>query len=221
MLDQKSNIYLSVSRGYDSASPDGPPHYRKPQHIWMLSVEPHKHHIPGIPDKHPQPVHIGATWDEDSNRYSLHSLAAGSDYGIVGNILISDSASVKVDEIQKLLERHLDSSASGSSTASNLPSKEFSSDESDHWIRLGLHVLQRNNTLEAFDVGEFMTFAHSFVAQRLDEDSDAPAMIAYPHLHADHEKKSKKRKFWISYPTSASTDSKNKNVKDKLYGGLM
>ncbi|KAF2718688.1 hypothetical protein K431DRAFT_197493, partial [Polychaeton citri CBS 116435] len=185
-----SNVYVSATKGVDRSESDLHK-YRRAEHKWMISVEPHQHHTPLIhKEKHPEPYHFFAVWDETSQTYDITSTGAEDHEGIIGNILVSDHAKTNIDEMKALLVtrlRHQNSS---------LPSEATSPEEPEHWIRVALHALQDDELVERFDVGEFMTFAHAFIANRLG-DNGAPAMVAYPVLHKDHEKKKQHQNFWL------------------------
>ena len=78
--------------------------------------------------------------------------------------------------------------------------------------------MQERKIAQAFDIDEFMTYAHGYEANRA--ENEAPALVAYPKIHKDHEKKSSKHKFWISYPPTRRTKT-NTNGEASTYGGLM
>lgn len=208
MFGPKTTIYVSISTNYDYVQGEGR-HYMKPQYTWMLSVEPHKHHLPGA--KHAEPVHYSASWDSRRNQYQIHPIGA-MNLGIAGKIMIAESAHVSPEKVANLLEEGLQRDSA------SLPSELNTSEGSEHWIRLALRELQNDDVLPDFDVGEFMTFAHGYVTDRLDTESGGtvPASIPYPKLHKAPVQKSKSNGFWLSYPATRS----NKNG-DRLYGGLM
>lgn len=83
-----------------------------------------------------------------------------------------------------------------------------------------MHVLQAQHLLKAFDVGEFMTFAHGYAANRVQHE--APAMVAYPKLNKDHEKKAKKHGFWVDYPQASKVNPRGRiEGNSSKYGNLM
>lgn len=49
-------------------------------------------------------------------------------------------------------------------------------------------------------------------------EHEAPAMVAYPRLNKDHEKKAQKHQFWVTYPMASKVSPRNGFGK---YGGLM
>ena len=99
---------------------------------------------------------------------------------------------------------------------SSLSSEQAPDEEPHRWLRRALHVLQTHKLTDTFDVGEFMSFAHGYAAQR--EDHEGPAMVAYPRLHKEPEKKHQKHSFWLSYPMQSH---KSKDPESRIYGNLM
>ena len=203
-----SNLYVSVTRALDGEHAHG---YRKPRHTWMLSVEPHQTHIPGTPHKHPEPTHFSAVRNEETGVYTITIHQIENEPAIIGNILIAESTHTSAEQVHKLLEEIL---------GSNSPwrSNEHSGDEPEHWIRRAIQAMQERQMAQAFDVGEFMTFAHGYEANRM--ENDAPALIAYPKAHKNHEQKANKHRFWISHPMANRTKTNN-NGEAMTYGGLM
>ena len=148
-----SNIYISATKEEQHSTDAAPEHYRRPQKVWLLSVEPHKHSIPLVPRHKHETIHFSATQGDTESSYNL---GEHSKDGIIGAILVAEHAHQDAEHIRKLLEQELKSQ-----TGSSVPSEILSADgESDHWIRRALHILQEHQVVEAFDVGEFMTFAH-------------------------------------------------------------
>lgn len=210
MLGANSNIYVSVTGPQASAEHEG---YRRQQHLWIISVEPHHTQVPGLSHKDREPIHYTATQNVETGGYTVKSHELSDGPGIIGNILIVESAHVSPDKLLEILEHDL-----GSSKTSQSTDRQSSDDEPEHWIRHAIHGLQHRKIAESFQVDEFMTFAHGYLANRL--ENERPALIAYPKIHKDHEKKSSKHKFWISYPT-ASRIKTNSNGEAMRYGGLM
>jgi len=208
MFGPKTNVYVSISTGYDYVQGEGR-HYMKPQHTWMLSVEPHKHHLPGA--KHAEPIHYSASWDSHRAQHHIRPVGA-TNLGIAGKILITESANASTDKFARLLEEGLQRDGA------SLPAELNTSEGSEPWIRMALHELQNDKILPAFDIGEFMTFAHGYVADRLGSEppGTAPATMPYPKLHKAQVKKPKSNGFRVSYPAASS----NRNG-DRIYGGLM
>lgn len=211
MVGANSNIYVSVTGPLASSQHEG---YRRAQHIWLISVEPHHTHVPGVPRKDHEPLHYAATKDLETGVYTVksHELADGP--GIIGNILIVESAHISPDKFREVLEEEL----GPTSPISQSKDREPSDDEPEHWIRRVIHGLQERKIAESFRVEEFMTFAHGYLANRL--ENEAPALIAYPKIHKDHEKKSSKHKFWVSNPMAGRTRT-NSSGEALKYGGLM
>lgn len=208
MFGSKTNVYVSISTSYGYVKGEDRQNM-KPQHTWMLSVEPHKSPLSGT--KESELVHYSASWDSRRNQYQIHPVGA-TPFGIAGKILITESAHTSPDKIAHLLEEGLQRDGA------SLPAELEASEGSEHWIRLALHDLQNDKVLPNFDVGEFMTFAHGYVADRHDPESRGtiPATMRYPKLFKQQAKKPKSNGFWISYP-SASPNSSS----DRVYGGLM
>jgi hypothetical protein len=177
----------------------------------MLSVEPHHTHIPGIPRKDPEPIHYAVARDEDTGTYTINTHQAESEPAIIGNILVVESAKTSPEDLHKLLEELL---------GPNSPSKhkDGGDDEPEHWIRRALHAMQKQKIAEEFDLEEFMIFGHSYAASRM--ENEAPALVAYPKIHKDHEKKANKHRFWITHPMAARTKT-NDRGEALTYGGLM
>ena len=203
-----SNIYVSVTQAKDKDHRHG---YRRPQHIWMLSVEPHHMHIPGTPRKETEPIHYTAKMDEASGVYTIKVHQPENEPSIIGNILIAESAHTSAEQFQSMLEDVLGPKSSGKSGVKD-------SDDPEHWIRTALHAMHERNIAEKFNLEEFMTFAHGYEANRIDKE--APALVAYPKIHKDHEKKANKHKFWISHPMANRTKT-NQHGEATTYGGLM
>ena len=209
-----SNIYVSVTQAVETQGREtGTGHtYRKPQHIWMLSIEPHHLRMPGLPHKHPEPVHYAATRNEDSGYYTIDTHSTASEPAIIGNILIVESAHTSAEQIHKILAESLGPSSFVRA------SEDASVDEPEQWIKKAIRALHEHKIGEAFNLDEFMMFAKGYEANRMDKE--APALIAYPKVHKDHEKKANKHGFWLSHPMAAHTKTYN-NGEARLYGGLM
>jgi hypothetical protein len=153
-----SNIYVSATRGYKpDAGRNEQEGYRRAQHTWLVSVEPHKHHIPLVPHHDAEPVHYHAV-RLDEGDYQVETHAATSD--IIGTILVAEGAHSDAKQVLKALEAGLKTAPSQSSSSA---SEQGDDGESDRWLRKGLHVLQHDKITETFNVGEFMTFAHGYM----------------------------------------------------------
>ncbi|CAK3769533.1 Hypothetical predicted protein [Lecanosticta acicola] len=214
---KKANIYVSVTDGHTSikADSDHLDHMAKPSGSWFLSVEPHKHHMLGLPrKKHPEPLHYSAMQDESSGNDLVRTHSVSSQPIILGNILVAENAKTTPEEILQLLNEKL------VSAPSFVPSESTSENEPDRWIRKALHILQAEHIIETFDVGEFMTFAHGYAAKRADHS--ASAMVTYPELNRGHEKKVRSKKFWVDYPMAAKPEPRDRiEGNAQKYGGLM
>lgn len=205
-----SNIYVSVTKAAKTPRQET---YHRPVHSWMLSVEPHHTNIPipGMHKKDPEPIHYAAARNKETGIYTINTHSIESEPAIIGNILVAESAKTSPDDIHKLLEELL---GSGSSQR-----KDSSDDEDpEYWIRRALHSMQKQSIAEAFDLEEFMTWARSYEARRI--ENEAPALVAYPKVHKDHEKKVNKHRFWISRPMADRTKT-NDRGEAMTYGGLM
>ena len=178
----------------------------------MISVEQHHLNIPGMQHKQREPVHYAATRNKESGKYTINTQSIDSDPGIIGNILIAESAHTSAEQIHKILAEDMGPSSS------TLSPKDHHEEEPEHWIRKALRSLHEHKVVESFNVDEFMTFAHGYMANR--NDGEAPALIAYPKIHKDHEKKASKHKFWVSHPMAERTKT-NSRGEASVYGGLM
>ncbi len=207
MVGTTSNIYVSIGGPRDSGRKDG---YRKPLHAWMISVEPHYTHVPGTSYKQTEPLHYAATKDTETGAWTVEPHEITDEPGIIGNILIVESAHIQPDKIHGMLKEDMASS----------PSKDMASsdDEPEHWILSVIHGLQRRNIAQHFDIDEFIMYTHGYLANRL--DNEAPALIAYPKIHKEPEKKSSKHKFWVTTPMANRTKT-NTSGEALKYGGLM
>lgn len=212
MVGASSNIYVSVTGPQASVEHEG---YRREQHLWIISVEPHHTQVPGLSHKDPEPLHYTATKNLETGSYTVkeHDLSDGP--GIIGNILIVESAHMSSAKLLEILEHDLGSTSKTSQSKDRQPSDD---DEPEHWIRHAIHGLQHRKIADSFQIDEFMMFAHGYLANRL--ENERPALIAYPKIHKDHEKKSSKHKFWISNPMAARTKT-NTSGEAMKYGGLM
>lgn len=208
-----SNIYVSVTGPQSSKEPQE--RYHRDRHIWLISVEPHHTYtsqVPGIGNKDKEPLHYAASKDPESGHYTLKSFEVADGPSIIGNILIVENGHVSTDKLREVLEEELGPKASVSHS-------KDSDDEPEQWIRRAIHGLQHRKIADHFAIEEFMMFAHGYLANRL--EGETPALIAYPKIHKDHEKKSSKKRFWISHPTSERRTRVNSNGDALTYGGLM
>lgn len=203
-----SNVYVSVTRA--PSSPRQETYHRTP-HTWMLSVEPHHTNIPvpGMHRKDPEPIHYAALRNEETGFYTITTHQIENEPVIIGNILVAESAKTSPEDVRKLLEELL---------GSKNHRDGGDDDEPENWIRRVLHAMQKQNIAESFNLDEFITWAHSYEARRL--ENEAPALVAYPKVHKDHEKKANKHRFWISRPMAERTKT-NDRGEALTYGGLM
>ena len=112
----------------------------------MISIEHHPFHVPGMPQKHEEPVHYAAARNNDTGSYTINTHSIESEPGIVGNIAIAESSNATAEQVHKILEEELASGAHAKP-----------SDEPEHWVRRAIHALQQKKTVEQFDVDEFIT----------------------------------------------------------------
>jgi len=206
-----ANIYLSVTRAVDIPHQET---YHRPIHTWMLSIEPHHTHFAGVGRKDPEPIHYSASRNEETGVYTIKTHQAESEPLIIGNILVVESTHASPEDIHKLLEELL---GPGSQTKSK-DDGGGNDDEPEHWIRRALHAMQKRNIAQHFDIEELFIFARSYEARRMEDE--APALVAFPKIHKDHEQKASKHKFWITHPMAARTKT-NDRGEASTYGGLM
>lgn len=211
MVGASSNIYVSATRDYRPTEGKDEHGHRRSQTSWLISVEPRKHSISFVSKHKTEPVHFTATKSEADDSYHV---TTHTQDGIIGAVLIAEGAHCSADNVRQALAVGLGSTTS----SSTLPSEQTPDDQSDQWLRKGLHILQAHNMTKAFDVGEFCTFAHAYGANRMDRE--APSMIAYPGLNKDHEKKSQKSGFWLSHPMETRI-GRHVDPESRRYGGLM
>lgn len=178
----------------------------------MLSIEPHHTHVFGMGRKDPEPIHYAAARNAETGIYTINTHQAESEPAIIGNILVAESVSTSPEQLHKLFEEVL-----GHGNPNPNPSKD-DNDDPEYWIRRALEAMQQQKIAQTFDLDEFMTWAHGYEANRI--ENEAPALVAYPRIHKDHEKKASKSSFWISHPT-AKRVRKNDRGEAMTYGGLM
>jgi hypothetical protein len=156
MVGATSNIYVSATQGYTPDKGRDEEGYRRSQHTWLISVEPHKHYIPFIPKHKAEPIHYYAIRQDGDYKVETHATD-----GIIGTILVKEGAHGDAQHILQALEVGL------KTAPSSPPSEQDADGESDRWIRKGLHVLQHSKITDTFNVGEFMTFAHGYMYDML------------------------------------------------------
>jgi len=217
-----SNIYVSAAHARSHAGDEDDERYHREQLIWIISVEPLKHHIPFTSKHPPESTHYYATRADDEDAYHVHTHTMDD---IIGTVLVKESAHGDAETVKKALEAGL------KPASTSVPSEQAADGDSDRWIRKGLHALQAQKLAEDFHVAEFMTFAHGYFVNRL--DGDVPAKIAYAGVHKEHKEKlpapgphkdnkehkgKAKRSFWLSYPTKRPNSG---DPESRIYGGLM
>ncbi|KAM0720608.1 hypothetical protein Q7P37_004745 [Cladosporium fusiforme] len=203
MFGSKSNIFVSISPGYEYAQGEDKL-YLRPHYVWMITVESPKHSLSGKRDSNP--THYSVVWDHEADRWNLKPVSP-TNQGVIGSILIQKNASTTASKLFGQLERalQLDNPA--------LQPELDDAHESESWMKSALHALQEDKTVQEFDVDLFMTFAQAYLDRRI--DGDGPARIPYSRLHKDHSQKEKKS-FWISYPQLDTHYDRS-----DVYGGLM
>jgi len=227
MVAPSSNIYISATQPHPSKD-GGESDIGSPQPtpcIWMISVEPHKSHMPFMPKHKIELVHYYASREGEEDVYQLHTHGAD---GIIGTILIKEGTDGDAEDVLQALEAGLKSTSAAQSSEQALHG------EDDRWIRSALRTLQTHKFTDAFDIDELMTFAKDYLfvitplpevrcveltsasAKRL--DGNGPARTAYPGLHEDHKEKSSKHHFWLTYPTKSTRIG---DQESRIYGGLM
>lgn len=210
MINGTANIYVSIGQALRRQS-DESQGYRRAQHTYLISVEPHQFHVPGMPQHQTTITHFEPMKDNTSGNYGIVKYTSKNAPGIIGNILIAESAHTSVEKVHKLLSDRLPSTPESRETDDS-----FADNENEHFTRMFIHALQDQDVAVKFRIDEFMTWIHSYVADRL--DNQAPALIAYPKAHREHEKKSSKHSFWR---VNSMKDKTRKNSKGEatMYGG--
>lgn len=175
MLGDRSNIFVSIAEATsETCARENGLHYHRQQHNWLISIEPHKHHVPLVQHREPKLIHIKAvkaTEDDDDNSYTVR--VSDADH-VHSSILIAEGVHTSAENVRTLLLQDL------IATSSTTP-RTWSMDEdnSAHWVRRAIHVLQKQKLVASFDVGHFVSYADGYVAGRL--DLQGPAVISYPH----------------------------------------
>ena len=211
MINGTANIYVSVGQALHRGS-DGSQGYRRAQHKYLISVEPHQFRIPGMPQHDATVTHFEPMKDEASGKYGIVKYTSKNAPGIVGNVLIADSTHTSVGKVHKLLSERL-----LSTPGSEGMDDSFADNENEHFTRMFVHALQDSELVTKFRIDEFITWAHSYVADRL--DNQAPALIAYPRAHKEHEQKTSKYSFWRTSSMKEKTRTNSKG-EATVFGGL-
>lgn len=202
MLISTANIYVSVGQPLrrDSDESDGS-RYRREKHTYLISVEPHRFHIPGLPHHETTVTHFEAINNISSGSPVIVRYSSKTSPSIIGNILIAKSAQATTNKVYKILSESLASSAGSDDS--------YGDDEDEHRIKLFLHALLDHGMIAKFSLDEFMTWTHSYVMDRL--NNEAPSLIAYPRAHKDYgEQQQRRHKSWTVDPVQRRprTDSK-------------
>ncbi|EMC98657.1 hypothetical protein BAUCODRAFT_22026 [Baudoinia panamericana UAMH 10762] len=215
-----SNIFVSAARGHPSDEGRGDKGYRKQHLTWLISVEPHKHALPLLPQRTIERVHYVAIRTDGHYKLEKHP-----NHDIIGSVLVAEKAHIDAEKLHAVVEEGL----KGLSPSSESSSDDDTDDASELWLRKALHVLQQHKyTQSSFEVGKFMTFAHGYMASRTD-DGDMPSTITYAPLFDkdqkshdpakdDHQKKPRFG-FWVSHPMSKV--QRHIDEESRPYGGLM
>lgn len=204
MFGSKSNIFVSISPGYEYAKGEHKL-YLKPHYVWMLTVESASHSLSGRRD--PNPTHYSVVWNDYTESFEIRKVRP-TNQGIVGSIEIQRHAPASAAKLFDLLQNALEAHDP------TFFSSEFDgSEESESWMRQALQELQDDKIVKAFDVELFMSFAQAYLDRRI--AGEGPARIAYSRHHKDHSQKEKKS-FWVSYPQMHANYDRS-----DVYGGLM
>lgn len=209
MISTTANIYISVGQALHHGSDESQGYHRQ-KHTYLISVEPHHFRVPGMPHHEATLTHFEAIKEPTSGMHGLAKYTSKDSPGIIGNILISESAHTTVEKVHKILSERLAASAASEDA--------YADDEDEHRLRTFIHALQEHEMVVRFKVDEFVLWTHSYLMDRL--NNEAPALIAYPRAHRDYEQKASKHKFWITYPMADKTRT-NSHGEATVYGGLM
>lgn len=180
MFNSTANIYVSVGpalrRGSNESNGS---HYRRPRHTYMISVEPHHFHLPGLPQHNTNLTHFEITQDTHTGYHGITAHSSRTAPGIVGNVLIAKSAQATVDKVRKALEQKL--------ASAETVDDAYADDEDEHRLRGFLHALQDSGIIAKFDIDEFVMWIHGYAVDR--SNGTAPTLIAYPRAHKEHQQK--------------------------------
>lgn len=184
MLNSTANIYVSIGQALRQRSEESHG-YRKPKHTYMISIETHKPHIPGLPQLEPAVKHFEAVRDVVTGKYGIAKHSSADSPGTIGSILVADSVHTSVDALHKTLRDKLD--------AETEADHSYGGDEDEHRVKTFIHALQDVGLVAKFRVDEFMLWTHSYLMDRL--SNEAPALVIYPRAHRNDEQKASRRSF--------------------------
>lgn len=206
----RSNLHVSFAAVEGEPDPDVG--YRRTEYIWLISVEPYKHHMPGLPSRLQVPVHYRAQYDKSTRTYNVtsgwHDRTATD---MLGAIMIAEGAKCSPDDIYDLLARRSRHSHNSVNASEHWP---------DLWLRQALHVLQGQKMVECFDIDDFMVFAQSYAAQIM--HFDAPPMVAYSKLSRAYERRIWTHGCQMECPIDRKMTARHRfHQENDVYGGLM
>ena len=164
----------------------------------MISIEPRHFHIPGMPRHDAALTHFEAVKDIATGNYGLAKYSSKNSPGVIGNILIAESAHVSADKVHKILSEKL-----AIATKAHQDGDSYADNEDEHWIRAFVHALQDRDAVANFRLDEFITWLHGYLADRVNDQ--APALVTYPRAHQDHDRGPSKHGSQISQPMAKKT----------------
>lgn len=174
MLNPTANIYISVGQALRRGSDDSDgSRYHRQRHTYLVSIEPHHFHLPGLRQHQANVTHLEAT----GNNITSHTSRTAP--GIIGNVLVAKSAQVTVDRVRKVLAERL--------KATQDAEDAYADDEDEHRLRLFLRALQDAGITAKFNIDEFVMWTHGYAEDR--SNDTAPTLVAYPRAHKEHQQK--------------------------------
>lgn len=189
MLKSTANIYVSIGQALPRDSESDDSQYHRQRHRYLISVEPHRLHIPGLPQHAAKVTHFEAVKDDSGSSFGLARYSSRTAPGIIGNILIAASANTTPDKVEKILSNKLASPAARDDS--------FGDNEDEHVVRLFLHALRDTGLTTKFNIDEFIMWTHSYIMDRL--NNEAPSLVAYPRAHKDYAEYNE-QKSWTVQP---------------------
>ena len=168
MINATANIYVSVGQVHHQES-NGSHGYKKENTLHMISVEPHRFQVPGMAHHEAPHTHFEAIKDHAASTYGLVKYTSKDPPGIIGNILIADSAHTTVDKIHNVLSEAVSLSLAGPNVGDT-----WADNEDEHWIKTAIHALQDHDMVVKFKIDEFITWTHSYLMDR--QNNEAPAL---------------------------------------------
>lgn len=197
IINTKANIYVSIGQQPRRDS-DESLAYRREKHTFMISVEPRHVHIPGTPRHDAALTHFEAIKDVATSNYGIAKYSSKKSHGVIGNVLIAESAHVSTDKVHKILSEKL-----AMATKALEDGDSYADNEDEHWIRAFVHALQDREAVANFRLDEFITWLHGFLADRVNDQ--APTLVTYPRAHMDHDRGPSKGGSQIRQPLAKKT----------------